>query len=119
MVEFLISEGADFKETNKEGMNALDLCITRVWYETALFLKQKGLEPKESDFYRDKLKVEYDVDLFIEKLDLEEKVDSYEIFYEKIKREEREWHNKDLVIDPRETWKVNIENLILLLEMVH
>ena len=106
MVDFLITEGADIEATNKEGLNALDIAIIRVSYETALFLKQKGLVPKSPEFYEDKLEVEYDVELFIEKLNNEEKVDSYEIFYERIKREEKEWLSKDLVIDPRESWKV-------------
>jgi hypothetical protein len=108
MVEFLIEEGANIHETNKEDLNALDLAIIRVGYETALLLKQKGLEPKPCEFYHDKLTVVYDLELFLQKLENEDKVDKYSIFYERIKREEKEWLSKDLVYDPRENWKVSI-----------
>ncbi|CAI2375388.1 unnamed protein product [Moneuplotes crassus] len=105
MVQFLVSQGADIEATNNEGLNALDVAIVRVSYATALFLKKQGLSPKPAEFYEDKLQVKFDVELFIEKLENEEQVHSFNIFYKKIEREEQEWLSKDLVIDPRETWK--------------
>jgi hypothetical protein len=71
-------------------------------------LKQKGLEAKPCEFYHDKLTVLYDVELFLQKLENEEKIENNKCFYERIDREEKEWLNKDLVIDPREDWKVSI-----------
>ena len=105
MVEFLVESGADIEALNNEGQNALDICIIRMSYESALFLKKKGLIPKPAEYYQDKVAVVYDVPLFIEKLENEELIKSYKIFHERIIREEKEWLSKDLVIDPRETWK--------------
>lgn len=74
-------------------------------YETALLLKTKhGMSPKPADYYENILQFEFDYELFLEKLNNEEVIDSYSIFQEKIKKEEEEWANKDLVVDPRETW---------------
>ena len=108
MVDFLLDQGADLHATNNEGMNAMDLWIVRMCYETAVFLHQKGLVPQPAEFYEGKLAVPYDVELFIEKVNNEEKIDNYKIFHAKIIREEKEWLAKDLVIDPRETWKVRL-----------
>lgn len=105
MVEFLFESGADIEELNNDHQNALDVCIIRMSYETALFLKKKGLVPKDAEYYHDKWAVLYDVPLFIEKLENEELITSYKIFHERIIREEKEWLSKDLVIDPRESWK--------------
>ena len=105
MVEFLFESGADIEALNEENQNALDIWIIRMSYETALFLKKKGLIPKPAEYYEDKVTVFYDIPLFIEKLENEELIQSYKIFHERIIREEKEWLSKDLVIDPRESWK--------------
>jgi len=106
LVDFLIDEGADVTALNNEEMDVLDICVIRLCYETALFLKKKGLKPKPASFYEGKLAVLYDVDLFLKKLEKEQEVDNYKIFHDKIIRDEIAWENRDLVIDPREDWKV-------------
>lgn len=104
MVEFLLEQGANLEFVNQEEQNALDICVIRMSYETALFLKRKGLQPKPAEYYDGKTVVEYDVPLFLEKLEKEEEIRSYKIFHERLIREEKEWLSRDLVIDPRETW---------------
>lgn len=89
MVDFLISQGASLDATNEEGDNAIDLWVIRMCYETALFLKQQGMQPKQVDYYEGRLAVLYDVELFIEKVENEEKVDSYNIFHQKIIKEQK------------------------------
>lgn len=98
--------GADIHITNKNDENALDLSVVRVAYETAVYLKKQGLETREVEFYHQREIIPFDTELFIEKVNKEEEITSYKIFYERIEREEKEWEESDLVIDPRETWKV-------------
>ena len=74
-------------------------------YATALYVKKtQNLEPKPVDYYDGLTAIEYDVELFIEKLNNEEEVESNKIFFEKIRQKEKEWAERDLVLDPNETW---------------
>ena len=113
MADFLITQGADLTLENKEGCNALDVAITRIAYKTSLFLVKKGMKPKPIEFYDGKLTLLFDLELFLQKLQNEEEVDSYKIFYERIEREEKEWLNQDLVVDTRESWKVREEVMVV------
>ena len=63
MLEFLIDKGADIFIVNHQGENALDVAVSRISYEAALVLRKKGLEPKDEDFYVDKVAVECDLDV--------------------------------------------------------
>ena len=48
---------------------------------------------------------DFDIDLFFEFLATDvETVETREIFFEKKRREYREWLAKDLVVDTRESW---------------
>mmetsp|Transcript_41479 Transcript_41479/g.47843 ORF Transcript_41479/g.47843 Transcript_41479/m.47843 type:complete len:247 (-) Transcript_41479:24-764(-) len=105
MLTFLLDNGANIHILNHEGEHALDICVKRLSYNCALILKGKGLALKDEEFYKDKLDVEYDLPLFLQYVEENKVLDSTKIFFEKIKKEDEEYNNKDLVIDPRETWK--------------
>lgn len=109
MIQLLMDNGADLHLTNLEGDTALDLAIMRMSYDSALFLKLQGLEVKDVSVYSGRLAVEFDIELFLEKLDKEEKIEGTGIFFEKIKKAEAEWAAKDLILDPRETFKQKIK----------
>mmetsp|Transcript_8461 Transcript_8461/g.6307 ORF Transcript_8461/g.6307 Transcript_8461/m.6307 type:complete len:81 (-) Transcript_8461:282-524(-) len=55
--------------------------------------------------YRSHMWQEYDIDLFFKYMDEEREVVHYEEFFDEIKRKRREFYEKDLVVDVRESWK--------------
>lgn len=63
MLEFLIEKGADIHIVNFKGEDALDVAVSRISYECALILKKSGLQPKEEEFYSDKMATECDLDV--------------------------------------------------------
>jgi len=71
MCEILLDYEADIRLEDEKGWNALDICIIKMNYEAALFLKRRGLEPKNNDVYMDNLWRNYDVQLFISYLNEE------------------------------------------------
>lgn len=105
MINFLLEKGADISVLNNEGDNALDIAISRVSYEAALILKKNGLDPKEEDYYTEKTATEFDIDVFIQYIREEIEVADKNVFFQKVKLREEQEAAKDMVIDPRESWK--------------
>lgn len=68
MCEFLLANGADITLEDNQGWNALDICIIKMNYDTALFLTRMGLRPRPKEFYENNLWQKYDVDLFMQYL---------------------------------------------------
>ena len=67
IVKFLKEHGADFKQISNQGdNNILDICVIRMSYETALYVKKNtDLELKPAEYFDKKTAVEYDVELFL------------------------------------------------------
>lgn len=105
MIEFLMEHGAELNHENKEGWNALDIAVLRLSYSSAKLLYHNGLWFKDPEAYRGDLRHPYDIDLFIEYVQEDWELETYKIFFKKIEQEQEEWTNKDLVLDPNETWK--------------
>ena len=105
ILEYLTISGADLQVVNQKGMNALDLAIVRMNYAGALYLKNQGLTEKDLEFYAERLYTPFDIELFLHFLSNGQEVPETGIFFEKLRREEEEWNRRDLVVDPRETWK--------------
>ena len=105
LVEYLVISGAALELENQKGMNALDLAIVRMNYKGAQFLREKGLKEKTLEFYKEKLYTPFDIELFIELLASGADVPDTGLFFEKLRREEAEWNRRDLVVDPRESWR--------------
>ena len=112
LAEFLVENGADISLESLEGYNAMDLAVIRMSYEVARLLRKQGLSPKGLDFYEGKTWRKYDLDLFFQCLEEDREYVDYDMFYEKIRRQEEEWKNSDLVVDTRETWKKFINRQI-------
>jgi ankyrin repeat protein len=55
IAEYLIENGADTNLEDNQGWNALDIAIIRMNYETALFLKKIGMNPRDKDMYQPNL----------------------------------------------------------------
>ena len=85
MSEILLDYGADLTLEDEKGLNALDICITKMNYETALFLTKRGLQPKIAEAYMDHLWRKYDVELFINYLKEERQQVEYDRFFDLIK----------------------------------
>ena len=77
----------------------------RLSYQSARILYRNGLRFKEPEVYKGNLRHEFDVELFIKFVEEDKEVESYRVFFKKIEEEREEWHRKDLVLDPNETWK--------------
>lgn len=105
MVEFLLHSEAPLDIVNNKGFTVLDISVNRMNYEAALFFKMKGIEVKDADYYRENLFRPFDIDLFIDMLkDNKSPPASWQIFLEKLKKEEAAWLARDLVPDVRENW---------------
>ena len=116
MIDYFLENGADINKRDVTGLNAFEMAVTLVNYESALLLYQRAgmMTPPEqreelyvtiggknvNTLYRQK----FDVDLFFQYL--ENGVENVErsVFYEKLRKEQEEWEKKDLVVDTRETW---------------
>ena len=70
-----------------------------------MIIKEKGIDPKSEEYYAEKLEIPFDITLFLEYLAQSKKIESGKVFFEKMLREQAEYRSRDLVIDPRETWK--------------
>ena len=105
MCEFLLDYGADVTCEDDKGWNALDLCIVKMNYDSALLLTRRGLQPREKSVYEGELWQKYDLELFLQYLAEDREHVDYQVFFDLIKREQEEWQAKDLVVDTRETWK--------------
>ena len=105
MVLFLLEHDADINILNYDGDNALDVAVKRMSYNCALIFKQKGLELKDTSYYEQDLAVEFDLPLFLQYLEEDKQINSTAVFFEKIKRKEAELAKKDMIIDPRQSWK--------------
>lgn len=79
--------------------------MKRVSYQCALIIKSKGIEAKSLEYYTEKWEIPFDLPLFLEYLSQEKEVDSGKVFFERLMKEEAEYRKRDLVIDPRESWK--------------
>jgi hypothetical protein len=63
----------------------MDIAITRIHYEAALFLKGLGQVPQDKEFYEGKCNTKYDIDLFLEFLEEGRDPPHVSIFFEKIR----------------------------------
>ena len=91
-MEFLLESGADVHVEDSKGLTALDLVITTIRYDSAIFLvKHTDLVPKDKHFYEDKLTRKYDLDLFLRSLNEGIEKIEYKAFFAKIKKERQEW----------------------------
>lgn len=106
IVEFLLSKGASVNHYNRDGLNALDLTISRMHYPSALLVYKKGMKLRTIEEYKKIIRIEYDIDKFLECLKEERIVDDPSEFFLPGSN-----FNKflevaiDMVIDTRETWK--------------
>ena len=120
MLELLITKGADITMEDNEGLNCFDIAVCRLQYEAAFYLyKHHDMRrteeersvlyapTKPEDLANGKLyREEFDVDLFFMYMEQgQETVDDREVFYEKMRQAYREWLERDLVVDTRESWK--------------
>lgn len=105
MIELLLEHKADVYMTEKEDWNCLDIAILRINYKAARRLSKTGIARKEIEAYEGKTWRKYDIQMMFDNLDADVEEVKYQDFFEKIKRERREWLQKDLVVDRREGWK--------------
>lgn len=69
---------------------------------SVLYAPTKPEDLANGKLYRE----EFDVDLFFMYMEQgQETVDDREVFYEKMRQAYREWLERDLVVDTRESWK--------------
>lgn len=61
VAELLIDNGIQLDAEDNAGWNALDIAILKMNYEVALFLKRRGLTPRDKEMYDKHLWHEYDV----------------------------------------------------------
>ncbi len=66
MIEFLLDHGADTSVESYDNLTPIDLAITKMNYKAALCLFNKGIQPKDIEFYRGKCFNNFDIDLFFE-----------------------------------------------------
>ena len=104
LIDFLVISGAKIDKVNVEGLNALDIAVCRMNYGSARYLKRQGLQPKEQDFYENRMFTPFDIELFLSYLEEDREVDTLNVFFQKAKKEEEEKRRQDLVVDPREGW---------------
>ena len=105
MVEFLIEKGADLEVLNNDDNNAIDVAVERMSFKAAKVLYKNGLRFKNPNSYKEGIRHPFDVVLFMEYVRDDVDLNSYAIFFEKIQQEKDAWLNRDLVLDPTETWK--------------
>ena len=90
LIDFLVISGAKIDKVNVEGLNALDIAVCRMNYGSARYLKRQGLQPKEQDFYENRMFTPFDIELFLTYLEEDKEVDTLNVFFQKAKREEEE-----------------------------
>lgn len=105
MMELLMEYNPDLTLEDEEGLNALDIAITRINYQSAKFLYDRGMQLKSVEFYKPLCYREYDIDLMFESLKNGVEDVPHQEFFVKIKKAREEWLAKDLVVDRREGWK--------------
>lgn len=105
MMELLMTYNPDLSLEDEEGLNALDMAITRINYQSAKFLFDRGMELKSIEFYKPLCYREYDIDLMFESLKAGREDVPQKEFFVKIKKAREEWLAKDLVVDRREGWR--------------
>ena len=71
-IKFLIEKGAKIDHEDNDGLNAFDLCVTKILYQPALlFYQEYGQRQKTIEFYRKHvISQEFDFELFFEFLEL-------------------------------------------------
>ena len=64
----------------------------------------EGLTQRPIEEYKGFLFSKFDIELFLEYLEMNKELTDYHVMYDRIHREEEEWFRKDLVVDVRESW---------------
>lgn len=80
IVEYLLSKDVSLDNHNKDGLDALDLAISRMHYACALLLYNKGAALRSMEEYKPILRVEYDLFSFTECLREKKPVDDASVF---------------------------------------
>lgn len=55
VAELLLDNGIDIEAEDNAGWNALDIAIMKMNYDVALFLKKRGLIPRQKEMYENNL----------------------------------------------------------------
>lgn len=83
MLEFLLENGADIHQVDKDGWNALDIAIIRIQFKAAKMLTKAGLQRRAKEDYVDKTWRKYDIDMMFEGIDADTEDIPYNQFFEK------------------------------------
>ena len=79
---YLISKKAKINIKNEEGLNAMDLAVYNLSYDSAAILQNCGLSLKPDEFYRSKLGSDFKVCMFRRYILSNEVVNDASIFYD-------------------------------------